>query len=141
MLRSIIEHGLKHELVDDLLKILRYIPYDDASLRRRLRHGQPAPGTGTNRSPATLLTALDAKDGRTLFRKRGFGKSNLLAVDAALIILDEQGDVVAGRPTMNGFSALWRQRILRPVAWTVPTVVPPYLLVRDAIQLKAYRFG
>ncbi len=94
---------------------------------------------GTRRPSATLLVAIDVRDGKTVFRQRGFGKSNLLAVGSQLIILDESGDLVGGKLTDEGVSELWRIQALSKTAWTVPTMSGRRLLLRDSTELKAFQ--
>ena len=94
----------------------------------------------TNRSPATLMTAIRASDGKTVFRKRGFGKCNFLAAGQTLIILDESGKLMSATIENGELKENWRINALGSGAWTVPTVAGRYLLVRDAKQLKMFRF-
>ncbi len=97
---------------------------------------------GTNRETATLLVGIDVRDGSTLFRQRGFGKSNLLVTEDRLLILDEGGELVAGQLDEQGFTEQWRDPVLDAKAWTVPSVVAgQFLLMRDNRQLKVYRFA
>ncbi len=95
---------------------------------------------GTKRPAATLIVAIDVRDGRTIFRKRGFGKSNLLAVGLQLVILDESGDLVGGQLNEEGVSELWRIPALSKTAWTVPALAGRRLLLRNGSELKVYRF-
>ena len=84
--------------------------------------------------------AIDVRDGRTVFRQRGFGKSNLIAVGSQLLVLDENGDLVGGQLNDSAFSELWRVSALSNVSWTVPSLAGGRLLLRDRGQLKVFQF-
>ncbi len=86
------------------------------------------------------MVAIDVRDGGMVFRKRGFGKSNLLAVGSQLVILDESGDLIGGQLNEEGVSELWRIPALSKTAWTVPALAGRRLLLRNGSELKVYRF-
>ena len=93
---------------------------------------------GTKRPAATLLVGIDVRDGRTLFRQRGYGTSNLLAVGDQLIVLDEDGELVGGHLGQEGLNESWRISALTQKAWTVPSIVGDRLLLRDGAEVRSY---
>ncbi len=95
---------------------------------------------GTNRSPTTLLTGVDVRNGKTVFRQRGMGKANLLADGSRLLILDENGELVSGRLGDGRFSESWRMPVLTGQAWTAPSISGRLLLLRDDREIRVYEF-
>lgn len=95
---------------------------------------------GTKRPSATLMVAIDVRDGRTIFRERGFKKSNLLMVGSQLLILEENGDLVCGQLNNDSVVETWSIPVLSNKAWTVPTIAGRRLLLRDGRELRVYRF-
>lgn len=93
---------------------------------------------GTGRS--TVLVAIDVRDGKTIFRQRGFGKCNLLTIGPQLLILDESGDLLGGELRADKLEETWRTSVLTANAWTVPSIAAGQLLLRDLRELKMYRF-
>lgn len=95
---------------------------------------------GTRRPAATLLVGIDVEDGKTKFRQRGFGKSNMLAVESQLLVLDEDGSVTCVELENNKVAERWKVSALSGTAWTVPSMVGDRLFLRDDRQIKVYRF-
>lgn len=95
---------------------------------------------GTKRPAATLMVAIDVRDGRTVFRNRGFSKSNLVTIGRQLLILDEKGDLVCGQLDDDGITEFWKIRALANPSWTVPSIVGKHLMLRDGREIKVYRF-
>ena len=95
---------------------------------------------GTNREPSTLMVGVEIDSGETKFRQRGFGKSNLVGSKEFAMVLDEQGQLRGMRVSESGLKDAWRLNALDSTAWTAPTVAGRQLLVRDATELKMFRF-
>ena len=88
-----------------------------------------------------FLTALDVNTGEAVWQERGFGRSSLVYADGKVIILDEDGDLVLGRLSPEGFSTLGRVHIFDTTSWTVPTLVGTTLYARDREKIVALDLG
>ena len=88
-----------------------------------------------------FLTALDVNTGEAVWQERGFGRSSLVYADGKMIILDEDGDLVLGRLSPEGFSTLGRVHIFDTTSWTVPTLVGTTLYARDREKIVALDLG
>ena len=105
-----------------------------------IRVGDFVYGTDGGFGPA-FLTALDINTGAARWQERGFGRSSLVHADGKVFLLDEDGDLVLGRVSPTGFSALGRAHIFDTTAWTVPTVVGTTLYARDREKIVALDVG
>lgn len=90
--------------------------------------------TGGNRSP--LITAFDLTQGEVLWRERGFGVSNLIAVGDRLLLLDEKGNLAIAAPDADALNVVVQQQVLESEkGWTFPTVVGDRVYVRNQKQI------
>jgi hypothetical protein len=105
-----------------------------------IRVGDYVYGTDGGFGPA-FLTALDIKTGEAGWQERGFGRSSLVCADSKLIILDEDGDLVLGRFSPEGFSSLGQVHIFDTISWTVSTVVGTTFYARDREKIVALDVG
>ena len=105
-----------------------------------IRVGDYVYGTDGGLGPA-FLTALNINTGAVAWQQRGFGRSSLLYADDKVIILDEDGDLVLGRLSPDGFSTLSRVHVFDTTSWTVPTLVRTTLYIRDREKIVALDIG
>ena len=105
-----------------------------------IRVGDYVYGTDGGFGPA-FLTGLDIHTGEPVWQERGFGRSSLVYADGKVIILDEDGELILGRISPEGFLALDRVQIFDTTAWTVPTVVGTTLYARDREKIVALDIG
>ncbi len=97
---------------------------------------------GTRRPSPTLWTAIDVRNGRTVFRERGFRKSNFLSMGGGkVIILDERGKLIGASIKDGAVVETWQTAVASKQAWTVPTFSGETLLMRDGNQLAALKFA
>ncbi len=94
----------------------------------------------TGNEPA-LLTCMDVKTGKTLWRHRGFGVANCLAADGKLIVLDENGLLMLATATRDGFVVHAQHQLLQRHAWAAPTLVGRTLYLRDRRTIMAVDLG
>jgi len=85
----------------------------------------------------TFLSAVNLETGKILWRKRGFGKANLLYADGKFIILDEKGELALAKADAEGIEVLSQAKVLEQRSWTVPTLVGPRLYLRDYQTIMA----
>ena len=81
------------------------------------------------------------RDGSTVFRQRGFDKSNLLAVGSQLLILEENGQLVVGQFKDGMVVETCRVSVFENTAWTVPAIVNGRLLMRNGRKLKVFQLN
>jgi hypothetical protein len=58
-----------------------------------------------------------------------------------VIILDEDGDLILGRLSLDGFTTLGRVHLFDTTSWTVPTLVGTTLYARDREKMMALDVG
>ncbi len=93
--------------------------------------------SGGTRSP--LVTAFDLAAGKVLWKERGFGISNFLAVDGRLLLLDEKGILAIAEPDAESLNVVMQQQVLdSEKGWTFPTLVGNHLVVRNQRQIAAF---
>lgn len=97
-------------------------------------------GSSGDFGPAFLM-GIDMKEGKPLWRERGFAKANLLRADGKLIILDEEGNLALATADENGLNVASKFKPLEDKAWTVPTLVGTTLYLRDNKHIMAYEIG
>ena len=93
-------------------------------------------------NPPTFIAAVNVKDGKVLWKERGFPKANILYVsDGKIIILDEDGKLGLAEVSPEKCTVLSKAPILEKVSWTVPTLVGNKLFVRDRKKIMALDLG
>jgi hypothetical protein len=89
-----------------------------------------------------FLTSADIKTGELRWSARGFPNANFLHADGKLIILDEDGLLVLGRPRPDGsLKVLSKAHVLSHNAWTIPTLTGTTLYLRDRKIITALDLG
>lgn len=83
------------------------------------------------------MTALDARTGELLWRKRGFAVGHLLAVGDRLLLLDEDGKLTLASPGEDGLVVHAEAQLLAAPARTPPTLVGRVLYARDLATVVA----
>ena len=93
----------------------------------------------------TPLSAVDAKTGEVLFRKRGFPKLNMVKVGDRLLSLDEEGKLSLLAPSREDALVLGSRQVFEATSWTAPTVVEREgavrVYLRDKREIVALSFG
>ena len=93
--------------------------------------------TGGSSSP--LVTGIELKTGKILWRERGFGVCNYLAIGDRVICLDDKGSLAIAHPSSSSFNVIQKEQVLNaPKAWTVPTLVGNQLFLRDQKEIVNY---
>jgi len=94
----------------------------------------------TGMGPA-FFTGISVKDGKVLWSDRGFSKTNVLAPEDKLIILDEDGSLVLAVPSREKLNVKSKVKLLKGPVWTVPTLVGQTLYMRDNEVIMALDLG
>jgi len=89
------------------------------------------------------LFGLDPADGRVLWRGDGrWGEhASLIAWGDQVLAFREDGSLVVGNVSGNGFQELRRYRLGSRLMWAHPAVVDDRIVVRDGSRLAVYRFA
>lgn len=101
-----------------------------------VRSGELIFGSSGDFGPAFVM-GFDVKEGKPLWRDRGFAKANFLLADGKLIILDEQGHLALARADEKALTVLSKVKLLEEKAWTAPTLVDSRLYLRDYQTIMA----
>ena len=96
---------------------------------------------GTSGVEPAFLSCVDVRQGRVLWRERGFEAANCITADGKVILLDQRGELALLRITSEGSTMLAHARVLEKQAWTVPTLVGKTLYVRDRKRIVALDLG
>jgi len=105
-----------------------------------LRLGNYLYATSGDFGPA-FLTALDVATGEQVWRQRGYGRSSFVQAGAKTIMLTEDGTLVLGRLSPDGFTVLSSAELFDTTAWTAPTLVGTTLYLRDRAEIMALDLG
>jgi outer membrane protein assembly factor BamB len=84
-----------------------------------------------------ILKAVDAATGRALWRERGFGQGSLVLVGDYLVILSEDGELVAAQASREALAVRARQRVLEGRCWTPPSVARGRVYLRSPSEIVA----
>jgi outer membrane protein assembly factor BamB len=86
-----------------------------------------------------ILTCLDAKDGKRLWKDGRYGHGQMLLVDKYLLILSEKGNLVLVEATPEGHHELWNLHVLSgEKTWNPPALVGNYAFVRNHEWMACY---
>lgn len=84
-----------------------------------------------------LLVALNAADGKELWRERGYTDSNQLCLGSDFLILAGDGQLSRCRFSDKGIERTVTSKLLSGRCWTAPTLAGSVLYVRNQEQLYA----
>jgi outer membrane protein assembly factor BamB len=88
-----------------------------------------------------LMSCVQLKTGKIMWRERGFAKAQLLYADGKIILTDSEGMLALCRATPEKFEVLSKASVLQRIAWTPPTLVGTRLYVRDRKTIVAFDLG
>lgn len=88
------------------------------------------------------LKCVDAKTGKEMWKKRGFGKGTVLLADGHLIVLADNGQLVLAKATAEAFTQVADAgKVVTGRCWTVPTLVDGKLYVRSLKEAACLDVG
>jgi len=85
-----------------------------------------------------LLGCIDLRNGKRMWKRRGFDHGQVLMVDDLLLVQAEDGQVVLLEVSPRGPRELGRLAALSDKTWNNPVVAGPYLLVRNSREAACY---
>lgn len=85
---------------------------------------------------------IDAATGELAWARRGYGKGSLIAADGLLFVLTDQGRLVVGEASPEGFTESGSAQVLTGAkSWTAPSIANGRLYVRHSKELVALSVG
>jgi outer membrane protein assembly factor BamB len=114
-----------------------------SNIRFRLHHGNAMrigdaiyfSSGGKGSQP--ILSAVEARTGKTLWQERSIGKATFVWADQKLITLDGDGTLMIAYPSPQGFRIAAKAPLLTSLAWTPPVLVGSRLYLRDRRTMMA----
>ena len=85
-----------------------------------------------------VLTCLDVRDGKRMWRDGRYGHGQILLVDDLLLVQEESGEVALVEATPAGFKELTSFPALNGKTWTPPALSGHRLLVRNDREAACY---
>ena len=101
-----------------------------------IRRGDHLYASSGDFGPA-FLTALDVRTGDVVWQQRGYGRSSFVQAGDRTLMLTEDGVLVLGRLSPDGFTELATVSLFDTTAWTAPTLVGTTLYLRDRAEIIA----
>ena len=85
-----------------------------------------------------ILVCLEISDGKRTWKKGRYGHGQMILVEDLLLVQAESGDAVLLEANPTSHVELGRFRALGGRTWNNPTLVAPYLLVRNDREAACY---
>lgn len=86
----------------------------------------------SNLGRVVKLTCMNFASGEVAWQQRGLGCGSLMISDGKLVLLSEDGTLVAAEATPDGYRELARTPILPGRCWTVPLLLDGHVYARNA---------
>jgi outer membrane protein assembly factor BamB len=88
-----------------------------------------------------LMSCVQLKTGKIMWRERGFAKAQFLYADGKIILTDSEGMLALCRATPEKFEVLSKASVLQRIAWTPPTLAGTRLYIRDRKTIVVFDLG
>jgi len=95
---------------------------------------------GSTGDPA-YVTAIHAKTGEVAWKEPGFSMANLVLADGKILVLDVEGVLGLGTVGPDAWKPSSRVSLLKPQAFTAPTLADKSLYLRDLEKIIAIDLG
>ncbi|MEM7353527.1 MAG: PQQ-binding-like beta-propeller repeat protein [Acidobacteriota bacterium] len=105
-----------------------------------IRRGELIYGS-IGRNKLSFLTAFDWRNGKVVWKERGYHKAQILLADGKFLFLTEDGRLVLARMSSEGLEVLAQAQVMARPSWTVPTLVSSTLYLRDEEHILALDLG
>jgi len=87
------------------------------------------------------FTCISEKDGKRIWKKRGFGKGTVIIVGDKLIIFSDRGKLVLAETGTDEFTEISSFQALEGKCWTAPSYADGKLYVRNLSQIACYQLN
>ena len=88
-----------------------------------------------------ILACVDAESGELKWKGGRYGYGQLLLASGHLVVLTEEGDVVLVRATPDTHREVARFTALSGKTWNIPAISDGLLLVRNEVEMAAFRIA
>jgi outer membrane protein assembly factor BamB len=88
-----------------------------------------------------ILACVDAESGDLKWKGGRYGYGQLLLAGGHLVVLTEEGDVVLVRATPEKLQEVARFSALKGKTWNIPAISDGVLLVRNEVEMAAFRIA
>ena len=88
-----------------------------------------------------ILACVDVESGELKWKGGRYGYGQLLLASAHVVVLTEEGDVVLVRATPDRHREAARFTALQGKTWNVPAISDGVLLVRNEVEMAAFRIA
>jgi outer membrane protein assembly factor BamB len=82
-----------------------------------------------------ILKAVDAQNGQTLWREKGFGAGSIVRAGDSLMILSDSGELVCAKRDGNALRILKRMQVLKGKSWTPPSLAQGRVFLRNHSEI------
>lgn len=79
-----------------------------------------------------VLKCLELKSGEVRWSFEGTGSGGLMAADGKLLVLTEEGELLVGKASPDGFKPTGRAKVLNDKCWTMPVLANGRIYCRSA---------
>jgi len=118
---------------DWLSEAARYGEYNWYTFTRPVRHKGHVYCLARSKTPSeTGLACVSMETGEQKWRNNSYRFGNCLGVADTLIMLDDQGALIWGAISPDGFQEAYRTKILDGLCWSCPALLGDRLYARDA---------
>ncbi len=87
------------------------------------------------------VTAIHAKTGEVAWQEQGFSLANLVSADGKILLLDTEGVLALATAGPEAWKVSSKVNLLKPQAFTVPTLADKNLYLRDLEKILAIDLG
>ena len=88
-----------------------------------------------------ILACVDVQSGELKWKGGRYGYGQLLLASGHLVVLTEEGDVVLVRAAPDKLQEVARFNALKGKTWNIPAISDGLLLVRNEIEMAAFRIA
>ena len=85
----------------------------------------------------SFMTATSLKDGKQLWKARGFSTANLIKVGDDYLLLDFEGELALVELSADGMTVVTKATINKKPTWTPPTLLGTTVYFRDEARIGA----
>tara|TARA_A100001037_G_C15063541_1_gene595920 strand:+ start:146 stop:1363 length:1218 start_codon:yes stop_codon:yes gene_type:complete len=98
-----------------------------------LREGYLYGIDGKHKSSRSRFSCVRLRDGEVMWSKESYGYGTHIVVGEALLVMTEEGDLVAVSPSEKAYHELGRKKVLDSICWTPPSVSGNRIFVRNDV--------
>jgi outer membrane protein assembly factor BamB len=82
-----------------------------------------------------ILKAVDAQNGQTLWREKGYGTGSIVRASEYLLILSDSGELACAKADGKALRILKRMKVLKGKSWTPPSLAQGRVFLRNHSEI------